>query len=372
MLNGWTDSFGGNIFLQSAHGSRNRKYLDVMVNQNELLPHSQGSHHTHEPWKLPYMFPQSSQQSLSPRSRGRAPQPVAASGITPPIGNKFPSLYENTPDTEVAFQTLSSSHSDPFNVDTSTLERYLPQRPHSPPHAPIIWPPVHKSQPPPLLPIPPNQKQFKSRFDFLEANKPLPNQGPESSFYFSQHQNDTADRKNSNPNKLFQVPYQQPGLAHENRQSQERGSTMQIQSQEAHRGFVPSASAQLSSHLAALPLNHLHSLGQDVAMGSVLPNPLSRLPSSVAVNNMPDTFLQVHASVLPPLPPGPPPGLSQMGPVPQNTGSVVSSSPASAFSGLIGSLMAQGLISLTTPAQSQVHQFVTFLFCLCMIFPNLG
>ncbi|KAG1365342.1 hypothetical protein COCNU_12G003420 [Cocos nucifera] len=304
-------------FFGSAHGEMNRKYLDGMVNQNKFLPHGQGSHQTHEPQKLPYMFPQSSQQSLGPQLRGRAPQmPVAASGITPPVGNKLPNLYENTPDMEVAFQTLSSSHSDPFNVDTSTLERYLPQRPHSPPHAPIVWPPVHKSQLLPLLPIPPNQKQFKSPFDFLEAYKPLLNQGPESSFYFSQHQNDTADRKNSNLNKLLQVPYQQPGIAHENRQG--------------------------------------------VAMVSVLPNPSSRLPSSVAVNNMPDTSLHVDASILPPLPPGPPPASSQMGPVSQTMGSVVSSSTASAFSSLISSLMAQGLISLNPPAQSQDSVGVEF------------
>ncbi|XP_010931817.2 polyadenylation and cleavage factor homolog 4 isoform X1 [Elaeis guineensis] len=341
-------------FFGNAHGSMNRKYLDGIVNQHKLLADSQGSHHTHEPRKLPYMFPQSSQQSLSPRLRGRASQmPVAASGITPSIGNKLPNLYENTPDMEVAFQTLSSSHSDPFNVDTSTLERYLPQRPHSPPHAPTVWPPVHKSQPLPLLPVPPNQKQCKSPFDFLEANKPLLNQGPESSFYFSQHQNDTADRKNLNSNKLLQVPYQQPGLALENRQSHERGTTMQIQAQEAHRGLIPSAPAQLSSHLVAQPLNHVQSSGQGVAMVSVLPNPLSRLPSSVAMNNMPDTSLLVDASILPPLPPGPPPASSQMGPVSQNAGSVVSSSPASAFSGLISSLMAQGLISLNPPAPSQ-------------------
>ncbi|XP_026658914.2 polyadenylation and cleavage factor homolog 4-like [Phoenix dactylifera] len=341
----------------SAHGSRNRKNLDSIVNQNKLLPHSQGSHHTREPRKLPYVFPQSSQQSLSPQARGRAPQmPVAASGITPPIGNKLPNLYENTPDMEVAFQELSSSHSNPFNVDTSTLEIYLPQIPHSPPPAPIIWPPVHKSEALPLLPILPNQKQFKSPFDFLEASKPLLNQGLESSFYFSQHQDDTADTKNSNSNKLLQVPYQQPGLAHENRQSQERGTNMQIQSQEAHRGFIPSAPAQLSFQ----PLNHAQPSGQGVAMGSVLPNPLSRLPSSAAVNSMPDTSLHVHASILPPLPPGPPPASSHMGPVSQNMGSVVSCSPASAFSGLISSLMAQGLISLTSPAQSQDSVGVEF------------
>ncbi|XP_008808984.1 polyadenylation and cleavage factor homolog 4-like isoform X2 [Phoenix dactylifera] len=330
-----------------AHGSMNRKYLDSTVSQNDWLPPYQGSHHTHEPRKLPYMFPKSSQHNLSPRSRRRAHQmPVAASGITSLVSNKLPSPYEHTTDMEVPFSRLSSSHSDPFDVDTSTLERHLAQRPHSPPPPPIVRPSVHNNQQLPLLPIPPNQKQLKSPFDDVEAHKPIPNQRPESFLYLSQYQNDTADRKTLNSNKLLQVPYQQPGLAHSNQQSQEQGTTMQIQSQKSNGSIILPASAQLSSQMVAQPLNHV-------------PNHLSGLPS-VGVNSMPDTSLHVNASVLPPLPPGPPPASSQMGPVLQNTGSMISSSPAGAFSGLISTLMAQGLISLTPPAQSQDSVGVEF------------
>ncbi|KAG1338501.1 polyadenylation and cleavage factor [Cocos nucifera] len=345
----------------SAHGSMNRKYPDSTVSQNDWLPHYQGSQHTHEPWKLPYMFPKSAQHSLSPRSRGRAHQmSVAASGITPPVINKLPSPYEHTADLEVPFQRLSSSHSDPFDVDTSTSEKNLAQRPHSPPPAPITWPPVHNTQQLPLLPIPPNQKQFKSPFDHVEANKPILNQRPESILYLSQYQNDTADRKTLNSNRLLQVPYRQPGLAHANQQSQDQGTGMQIQSQKSNGSILSPAPAQLSPQIVAQPLNHVQALGQGIAMGSVLRNQLSGLPSSVAVNSMPDTSLHVNASVLPPLPPGPPPASSQMGPVLQNTGSMIPSSPAGAFSGLINTLMAQGLISLTQPAQSQDSVGVEF------------
>lgn len=356
-----------NVFLQSAHGSMNRKYLDSTVSQNDWLLHHQGSHHTHEPRKLPYVFPKSVQHSLSPRAQGRAHQmPVTASRIMPLVINKLPSPYEHTTDLEVPFQRLSSSPSDPFDVDASKLERNLAQRQHSPP-LPIIWPPVHNTQQLPLLPIPLNQKQFKSPFDHVEANKPILSQRPESILYLSQYWSDTADKKTSNSNKLLQAPYQQPGLAHANQQSQEHGTAMQIQSQKSNGSIIPPAPAQLSSQIVAQPLNHVQVLGQGFAKGSVLQKQLSRLPSSVAVNSMPDTSLHVNASVLPPLPPGPPPASSHMGAVLQNTCSMISSSHAGAFSGLISTLMAQGLISLTPTAQPQVPQFVTYLLYVVLL-----
>ena len=79
------------------------------------------------------------------------------------------------------------------------------------------------------------------------------------------------------------------------------------------------------------------------------------------IPNMPSGSLHLQGGTLPPFPPGPPPA-SQMMPATENVGDQPQSA---AFSGLISSLMAQGLISLTKPTPIQVLILVR-LFCTYM------
>ncbi|KAI3893859.1 hypothetical protein MKW92_023941 [Papaver armeniacum] len=130
---------------------------------------------------------------------------------------------------------------------------------------------------------------------------------------------------------------------------------------EAREGFTSLVPAQMPSHVGAQPLNHGHT-----PQGH---NPLLSLPflnhnpfSSPPIRNMQNNnSFQLHGGgTVPPLPPGPPPP-SHLRPPSQNIGAGASYPPGnSGYTGLISSLMAQGLISLTTPAPDQGSVGVEF------------
>ncbi|KAJ6837550.1 uncharacterized protein M6B38_119465 [Iris pallida] len=329
--------------LGSLHRSMNRKFPD---GTGSSFHHY---HHVQEPHKFLHSY----QHELNSRPQGLGPLvPFSSSGLTLPNGQKVPGSYDYSPDVEMPFQRLSSIRSNSLNVEASSIDKHMAIKPLPPP-SPLIWPPVHKSQPLPLHPIPSNQMHHKGPFSFTEANNPMVNYGPTSSVFLPQQQFDDADRKTSISSKVLPLPHQQPGLVHANRQSQEQGTGTVLQPHEAHGGYVPPVPAHVSSYLLAPHLNHLQMQGRGVFMGSVLPNSLPAMATSVATHSASDASPVLHGGILPPLPPGPPPAVSQIGSTSQCTNSVVSSSPASSFSGLISTLMAQGLISLTPPAQSE-------------------
>ncbi|KAJ6807106.1 uncharacterized protein M6B38_173465 [Iris pallida] len=329
--------------LGSVHGSMNKKFQD---GAGSSFRHY---HRVREPEKFPYSY----QQGLNSRSQGwGAPEPFASSSVTLPNGQKVPGPYEYSPDVEIPFQRFSSIHSDSSNVEASPIDKHMTIRPPSPPSGPAIWPPVHKSQASHLLPIPPNQKHLNSPFSFMEVNKPMVNQGPNSSVFLPQQQFDPADRKFSS--KVIPLPHELPGIIQKNQHTQEQCIGMAVQSQEAHEGYVPPVPpAQFSSQTSARPLEHIPMQGQGLVKGSVLANSLPAMATSIATQNVPDASWIQHGGILPPLPPGPPPLSSQIEPTSECSGSIISSSPSSAFSGLISTLMAQGLISLTPPTQSE-------------------
>ncbi|OVA10574.1 CID domain [Macleaya cordata] len=134
-----------------------------------------------------------------------------------------------------------------------------------------------------------------------------------------------------------------------------------LKPQEARESFNPSIPSQVSSHLVAQPLNHGHNpQGYSTLMST--PS-LNQIPfPSVPIRNMPNnTSFQLQGGALPPLPPGPPPTSLQLRPTSQNMGPIASYPPVSTgYSGLISSLMAQGLISLTTQAPAQDSVGVEF------------
>lgn len=327
----------------------------------------QGFRYPQESWGLSHYFPQSSQRHLDPNARGRAGQMYfPGSGMSHQI--------DNFSDTDAPFQRFSgvmsrmgSSKPDSLNMEVplpmtsvSTREKHVGQRPHSAPLAPLMWPPVsgHKSRPRSLLPILPQQKQIQIPLDILDANKSVVNQAPNTSSFFPGQRLDAPEMNALTSSKLMNLPNQQVGLISLNQQSQ--GTLQQrqlIQSQDTRENFVPTAAAQISSHLIAQSLNPGYMPeGQGALRSSILPNPIPGIPSSsVTIPGTSNTSFHLQGRTLPPLPPGPPPASSQMGPISQNLGPVASHPPTgSAFSGLISSLMAQGLISLTTPTSVQV------------------
>lgn len=127
-----------------------------------------------------------------------------------------------------------------------------------------------------------------------------------------------------------------------------------LKPEEARESFTPSIPAQVSSHLGSQPLIFGHTpQGYNPRMNFRL---LNQTPfSSVPIRNMQSntSFLLQGGGALPPPPPGLPPS-SHLRPS-QNMGPRASFPQAnSGFTGLISSLMAHGLISLTAPSSDQV------------------
>lgn len=335
--------------MQSAHGSMHVRPLTGKGGQDEQFHQYRCPHHVQEPGRFPFSF-RHAPGELSSTSRGWRPQMPVPGGIAAGNGQKLLSSYDSPPDI-VSYPRLPNAQPNSLNVETSLLEKHLELKPFSPPAAPAPWPPVHKSQPLPLPPVSSYQRQFRSPFSLMESNKPF-NQGHSPALFPSLQQFESADRGTTLSTKALPLP-QTAGLMHTNQQKQEQSDGMRTQSQEAHGGYIPSVPAHLSSTLLTQPLNHIQMQRQGVAF-SPLPNKISSMASSGAMQSMTNTSSLVHGGIMPPLPPGPPPGSSNMEPSSQNTGSVMSASPVTAFSGLIGTLMAQGLITIP-PAQSEVR-----------------
>ncbi|XP_010275999.1 PREDICTED: polyadenylation and cleavage factor homolog 4 isoform X2 [Nelumbo nucifera] len=358
----------GVSILGSGHVTMGNNSLRCPQTQNESS-HVQSSHHSQEPQNFPHQFPQSSQEHLDLKARGRAVQmSFPAAGVVPSAIKKMPSQVDNFLDTDAQFQRFSgvvsrmgSSNRDTMNVEAlstmmppaSALQKHRGQRPSL---APLVWPPVNvpKSHPPPPLSVLPQQNQIKSQSNIMDISR-IPNK---SLTLPGQHLG-VIERNTLTPTKLLQFPNQQAGLISLNQRSQGQASHLPAQplmSQNAQENFVPSAVAQMSTHKMEQPLNHGHiPQGHLSVTSSILPNPIPGLASSsVTIHGLSNTPFHLPGRALPPLPPGPPPVSSQIEPISQNVGPIAThASSGSAFSGLISSLMAQGLISLTTPASVQ-------------------
>ncbi|URE08150.1 hypothetical protein MUK42_22638 [Musa troglodytarum] len=325
------------IAVRGSRSASMMKYLDGTASQSDI-------------GKLSYLFPQPTHKSLSPRSRSRVTQmPVAAKEVTPAAVQRLPIPHDYSPDIDLPHRRLSNAHADPLKMDMSIMDRHSTQRSHS--SAPIMLPPIHKAQPQPLLPMPQTQKPISSSPDVSLATKSIAIRGSHPTLFVPEQQYDIADRKNKDSVKLLHLPYKPSGLPHLNQQTQKQGISEPIPSQGSYRSILPPAEATVPSYSVAQPLNFpptlLHGATASALQSSSFVTP------SITVQNTTDALLHAPAGLLPPLPPGPPPSLSQIGLASQSMSSAVSGSSTGAFSGLISSLMAQGLISLKSPPQPQ-------------------
>lgn len=208
------------------------------------------------------------------------------------------------------------------------------------------WPPVntHKSHPLPFLPSLPMQKFFRNQFDSMNTSNSVVDHSLNKSFVH--HQLGSIENKAAMSN-LPQFPHQQ---------SQAQIPMLQPQSRMPHevrQNFVPSPALSTPSHLfVPPPFNHGYiPQGHGPSTSTVMSNSLPSMQSSMRMPNIPNPSL-------PPLPSGPPPTSSQLISGPQNLGLMAPNPPpGGAFSGLISSLMSQGLISFTEQALTQVYAF---------------
>ncbi|KAK9268249.1 hypothetical protein L1049_010692 [Liquidambar formosana] len=311
-----------------------------------------GARYPQEAWNLPQHLSQSSQPHLNAKGRGRNFQ--MPFGLPSSAGEKMPPFIGNHPEADTQLHRpptfasrMGSSSLDSLNVEARATAVAASTG---------VWRPVnvHKSHQPPLLSVLPQQKQIRSQFNSINASHTVMNQGPNKSF-LPEHQLDSFENRVLSSTKLPQSHNQLAGLIPLNQRNQPYIPPLQQQflpSQEARENYVPTAAAPVSSHLGATPLNHGYTpQGHGAASSTVLSNPMPGVYLPIPIHNIPNSSLQSQGGAYPPLPPGPPPTSSQMIPISQNAGPNQPS--GNAFSGLISSLMAQGLISLTKQAPVQ-------------------
>lgn len=136
--------------------------------------------------------------------------------------------------------------------------------------------------------------------------------------------------------------------------------------QEALQNIVPSSSVSASSHMIRPSLHHgyIPPQGHGAPIGAVGLNSIRNVHSSGPITN---TSFQLSGA-LPPMPRGLTPLSSTMLPISQNQGPRGPNPPTGGvFSGLINTLMAQGVISLTNQASSTqvnvlLHNLIGLLF----------
>ncbi|EEF43905.1 polyadenylation and cleavage factor homolog 4 [Ricinus communis] len=294
-----------------------------------------GSRYPREAWKSPHHFSQSA-DLINAKGRNRDLQmPFSGSGISSSGSEILASLVDQLPDADAQIirpPTLPSRMSSSTALSSTG-----------------VWPlvNVHKSHQPPLRPIFPPQMQSRSLLDPRNASNTAVNQGFQKSSFLSEQQLNGLESKEHSLTKQPLLPSQHAAM---NQQNQGQVNPFQPQ----RENFPPSV-ASLPPHPLAPTFDHRYvTQAHGSAMSRIHSNLVSSMPLPLPVNNIPNT-MHLQVGVRPPLPPGPPPA-SHMIPIPQNAGPVASNQPAGgAFSGLINSLVAQGLISLKqTPVQDSV------------------
>ncbi|KAI3460150.1 hypothetical protein Pfo_016813 [Paulownia fortunei] len=146
---------------------------------------------------------------------------------------------------------------------------------------------------------------------------------------------------------LPQIPSLRPGPVPVNLQSTTQPSLVQpnlFMAQEARQNLPLPYSAPIPSNAMVPPLNYRYLAQAQGPIGTTSSNLVPGMQSSLPILNAPNMPFHVPGASLQSLPRGPLPGTTQALPI----GQVAPAPPAgTAFSGLISSLVAQGLISLT-------------------------
>ncbi|KAG6695219.1 hypothetical protein I3843_09G086700 [Carya illinoinensis] len=329
------------LLSQFGRGSM-RKISGFQAERNQILD----PRYPHEAWNLP--------PHLS-KGRGRNYNlPLLASRISSSDGDKMPSLIDKLPDADPQLHgppTIISRFGS-SNLDSIGVEARSTVLPASRGVRPSLN--VHNSRPPYLQHIFPQQRVMGGQFESINTSNAVNNLGPNGSLHMPELQSDGFRNRELSSTKLPQLPNQHRGLIHVNQRNQVQGTPLQPQflpSQEAH----PSLAAVVQPHLVAPPYNRGYSPQMHGStVSTVLSNPVTGIQLMLPVQNIPSS-LHLQGGALPPLPPGAPPTSSHMIPFTQNAVPAVANQQTN-ISGLIGSLMAQGFISLTkqTPIQDSV------------------
>ncbi|KAF5729025.1 hypothetical protein HS088_TW21G01182 [Tripterygium wilfordii] len=262
-----------------------------------------GARYSQEAWNSPHHFSQSSHH-FNAKGRVRGFQmPSSANSISSSGGENFSPLFDKVPDADtqlvrpsVVASGMGSSHHDSLTVGSQSVIA----------SSTGAWPSINQYD------------GFESKE--MSSTKPLS--------LSDQH-----------------VAMNQPNQA--------QGVPQFIASQEARENFLPSVSPSAPRFSLAPPLNR----GYNPRGHPTNPIPAVQLP--LLAHNIPNISFYPQWRGVPPLPPGSTPAPSQMITNLQVAGSITPNQPqGSAYSGLISSLMAQGLISATGQNAVQVDAWI--------------
>ncbi|KAG7012378.1 Polyadenylation and cleavage factor-like 4 [Cucurbita argyrosperma subsp. argyrosperma] len=301
---------------------------------------------TSDIWNMHNSLSQSSQNLMNTKGTGRNFQiPVSGRGIASSGGEKMSHFVDklltngavHRPPTIVS--SLGSSGFDSSMESQSVVQSMGPRHPVN---VPDSCPPSRSS----IFPVP---RHHKSQFESLNGSNSVINRANRS--FLPEQQ--MINLRNKEPSLATNLP--QVGNQHTGHIPLTQGN--QFPATPLKPKFLPSPDMQDNFSASAVPpaLPHLMAPSSNQGYSSQGHRPVvSDCLSSSApvgqwnlpVHNRPST-LHLQGGPLPPLPTGP-------HPISQNAGSLVpGQQPGTAFSGLINSLMAQGLISLNNQASVQ-------------------
>lgn len=307
-----------------------RKSL-IGAGRNELTHYQSSSHYGRDPWKL-----HPSQPSLGPGSRGRAMQ-----APLPMMGHKLASPYHKGQGFDVDYFEMDALSAASSSEATENRQAKRARSPHPTPSA---WSQIPK----PLPPIGVQQKQLRSRFDSVDGG------GTQVSDSNTQNFSHSQNIKSFYFIVLPPMPYLYSGLISLNQQRHKRATLMGAQSQEIHEKVSPPPQLLHSDIITFIcPTSDSSPSQGQRALNSMLPKSSLGISPSHAIRAVVNSSAYIHGSGLPPLPPGAPPVSLDVGGI-SRAGSIMPNAPTLPISGLITSLVAQGLISLPPATSSEV------------------
>ncbi|PSS10353.1 Polyadenylation and cleavage factor like [Actinidia chinensis var. chinensis] len=303
---------------------------------------------------FPHSIAQSSRHPLSSEGGGTTFQMLPSSS-----GNQK-SLIDSFPDADAQLRGSSAiaSRMRAESIASWKSESLATAVPPSTGAWPVN---IQKTHPFSVLPPLPQQKKIKSQFDPMNAGNTVMNQGLNKSF-LPEHQFNSIENKALSSIKSPSFPNHLALPVPLNPQNRERVTPTQPQllPQEVRRNLVPPPAIPAVVSMPSLipPLAHGYIReGHNAATSNVMSNPIPGVHPSMPFLNTPSSSMHLHGAGFPPLPTGPRPDSSQMIPISHNPGPIVPNPRGGvALSGLISSLVAQGLISLTN--QSPVQESV--------------
>lgn len=333
----------GDASITSGPGSVEK--LPRLQSETNKIP---GSRYSEKPLNL---STHTSQQFLN-RGRVSSLQTMSSAGGMPVGDEKLIPGYRKLPVAEQVDRTI------PPRMDSSTFESTYPANLST---STGTWPAINvrKSNSLPVRPVLPRQQQSTGSV-IISGPSTAANQGANRPLLLVEQKLDKLDGKELPSTTKISVPNQHGGFMPLNRQkNQNTPFQPQFQPiQEAQGKVLPSSAATASSHMVAPGLNYgFTGQGHRPILSSGQGNILQIAQSSIPIQNIPNNMMQFQGGSLPPLPPGPPPVPSQSLPMSQiPTAALPNNLGGNAYHGLISSLMARGVITLTnqTPVQDSV------------------